>query len=102
MDNKQYELFFGRLGADPELAYTGKQKAVCKLSVGVNDRETGTTTWKKVVVWGKVAESCNAFLKKGSGVFVQGQSSIKRYPGHDGQERESREVTAWDVGFPDF
>ena len=97
--NKQYEIFFGRLGVNPELAYTPKSKALCKLSVAINDREDGKTIWRKVVVWGKLAEHCSVFLKKGSSVFVQGQKSLKTVKNKEGKEREYEETTAWDVGF---
>ncbi len=62
MENK--ELFMGRLGVNPELKYTPSQKAICELSVAVMHRE-GHTLWKKVVVWGRQAELCPLYLKKG-------------------------------------
>jgi single-strand DNA-binding protein len=99
---KKYELFFGRLGTDPELAYTPKSKPVCNLSVGVNGRDGGKAQWKKVVVWGRLAEKCSVMLKKGSSLFVQGQSSLTVVPGIDGEEKKFKEITAWDVGFTDI
>ena len=63
------ELFMGCLGIDPVLKYTKDLIPVCDLSVGVDGTE-GHTNWKKVTVWGKQAEDCSMYLKKGSHVFV--------------------------------
>ena len=45
MNEHKNELFVGRLGIDPVLKYTPKQKPVCELSIAINSRTTQKTTW---------------------------------------------------------
>ena len=96
--NKQYEIFCGRLGRDPELKYTPKGIAVCYLSVAINN-DAGKPTWKKVVVWERQAEICSVQLKKGSDVFVKGQGKKKKFTTKDGEIKQYEEVNAKLVGF---
>ena len=42
-----YQVFVGRLGVKPKLAYTPKQTPVCTLSLGVNKSEGEKTEWEK-------------------------------------------------------
>ena len=97
--NKNYELFVGRLGKEPDLRYTPKQNPVCYLSVAVNQEGEENPDWKKVVVWGKQAELCNMYLKEGSEVFVQGQNQEKSFKTKEGPMKTYWEVSARSVGF---
>ena len=70
----------GRLGRDPELRYTPSGQAVTSFSVATDRKyKTGDgqmveeTTWFRVSVWGKQAESCNQYLSKGKMVLVDGR-----------------------------
>ena len=96
------EIFVGRLGRNPELKYTPKGKAVCYLSVAVNKNKVEKPEWKKVVVWEKQAEQCNLFLKKGSEIFVQGQSRRNEFTNNEGEKKSYEEVNARLVGFPNI
>lgn len=97
--NEQYELYVGRIGKNPELRYTKKQTAVCNLSLALDKKEGEETIWKRVIVWGKQAELCNLYLKKGSELFVQGQTQVRNFRDHDGNERNIEEINARLVGF---
>jgi len=68
-------IIVGNLGRDPEMKYTPDGKPVTNFSVAVNDDfgENKRTMWVRVGVWGKQAESCNEYLKKGSKVLVEGR-----------------------------
>jgi single-strand DNA-binding protein len=57
-------------------------------------------------VWGKMAETCNQYLKKGSKVLVEGRLTAdaatggpRIWTGQDGSPRASFEVTAQTVRF---
>ena len=97
--NKQYELFVGRLGKNPDLRYTMKSTPVCYLSVAVDKKDEEKPEWKRVVVWGKQAEICPLYLNKGSKIFVQGQNQIRRFETQDGLEKEYEECVAKIIGF---
>ena len=95
----------GNLTRDIELRYTTTQKAFASFSVAVNRR------WKDakgelreeayfipVVVWGKTAENCAKYLKKGDNVLVEGYISTRTYEGK-GEKRFVVEVQADSVQF---
>lgn len=96
--NKEYEVFYGRLGKDPDSRYTQTQKPVCYLSVAIDDETSEGTTWKRVVVWEEQAEKCRIHLKKGSEVFVRGRNQQRSFKGRDGQMVNLEEVNASQVG----
>lgn len=101
MSDVNHVLISGRLGQDPILRQTKSDKAVTQLSVattyGTGDKEL--TTWHRVSAWGKTAETCNRYLKKGSKVLVQGRIRHSKYEASDGTKRDSTEIVADQVSF---
>ena len=97
--DKQYELYFGRLGKNPDLRYTPKQKAVCYLSLAINKINQEKPEWKRIIVWGKQAELCSLYLKKGKEVFVQGLPKRVEFTNKDGEKKSYDEVNARLIGF---
>lgn len=97
MENKKIELLNGRLGNEPNLAYTKKGLPICELSLAVKGEEN-STIWRKIVAFGKLAEQCKVHLKKGQEVFVQGPVFLKSYTNKDGQEKEYLELNANSIG----
>lgn len=70
----------GNLGRDPEMRYTPSGQAVCNFSVATNRQYTASdgtsvkeTIWFRVSTWGKTAETCNQYLRRGSKVLVEGR-----------------------------
>jgi single-strand DNA-binding protein len=96
MDNK-IELIAGRLGIDPRLAYTKKGEPVCEMSVGLVN-EQNETVWRKVVVFGRLAEQCSVHLRKGTEVFARGQMFLKKFVNREGHEKEYFELKAFSIG----
>jgi single-strand DNA-binding protein len=106
-------IFAGNLGRDPEMRYTPSGQAVTSFSVAVNDDYTNNngerikrTIWIRVSAWGKQAENCNQYLKKGSKVLVEGRLTAdaatggpRVWTGQDGSPRASFEVSAQTVRF---
>ena len=101
-------IIIGNLGRDPEMRYTPDGKAVTTFSVATsrryNDKEE--TTWFRVSVWGKQAESCNQYLTKGSKVLVEGRlrpdantGAPQVFQKKDGSWGSSYEVSADNVRF---
>ena len=70
----------GRLGRDPEMRYMPDGTAVTNLNVATDrrytDKATGQpvqeTTWFRVSVWGRQAETANQYLSKGRMVLIEG------------------------------
>jgi single-strand DNA-binding protein len=106
-------IFVGNLGRDPEMRYTPSGQAVTNFSVAVNDNYTNNqgekverTIWIRVSTWGKQAEICNQYLKKGRKVLVEGRltpdastGNPRIYTRQDGAAATSYEVTAQTVRF---
>lgn len=103
----------GNLGRDPEMRYAPSGNAVTNLSVATNRKYTTKdgelvkeTTWFRVSVWGKAAEACNQYLKKGGAVLIEGRLNADKTTGgprtftrQDGTMGTSFEVTATEVKF---
>ena len=99
-------ILLGRLGADPELRYTQSQTAVCNMSLATNDRRksaegewTDHTEWHRIIAFGKTAENCSNYLKKGRQVFVEGKIQTRKWQDKDGKDRYTTEVIANNVTF---
>ena len=100
-------IVLGNLGRDPELRHTPSGRAVCKLSVATtetwNDQQSGErqerTEWHRIVVWGRQAENCAQYLKKGRQVFVEGKLQTRKWQDKEGQDRWSTEIQADRVQF---
>ena len=99
-------LLIGNLTRDPELRYIPSGAAVASFTVAVNrvyKLQTGEkkeeTSFVRVVVWGRLAEVCNDYLKKGRPVFVEGRLQSRSWEGQDGQKKSTLEVIATNVQF---
>lgn len=96
----------GNLGRDPELRYTPQGTAVCNFTMATNERrrdkngeQQDMTTWFRVTLWGKQAETANKFLTKGSQVYIEGRLRVDEWEDRDGKSRYTLDVTATDMQF---
>lgn len=97
----------GNLGNDPDMKYTPSGVPVANFSLAVNRSWTGQdgqrqdkTTWFRVAVWGKQAESVAQYLTKGRQVLVVGEvEEAKAFTDRDGNARATIEVKALNVRF---
>ncbi|RPI92569.1 MAG: single-stranded DNA-binding protein [Chloroflexi bacterium] len=106
-------IIVGNVGKDPEMRYTPSGQAVTSFSVATNRQyTTGSgeqvkeTIWFRITTWGKQAEICNQYLKKGSKVLIEGRLTPDKNTGgpriwnkQDGSTGASFEVTAGTVRF---
>jgi len=106
-------IIVGNVGRDPEMRYTPSGQAVTSFSVATNRQYTSNngetvkeTTWFRVSAWGKQAETCNQYLRKGSKVLVEGRLTSdpatggpRIWTGQDGSPRASFEISAGTVRF---
>jgi single-strand DNA-binding protein len=100
-------ILVGNLGRDPELRYTPQGTPVCSFSLATNerrkDRTTGEnndiTTWFRVTLWGRQAETASQYLQRGRPVYIEGRLRVEEYTDRDGNKRHSLEVNATDMQF---
>ncbi len=90
----------GNLGRDPELRHTKNGTAVVNISLAVNSswmkdgQKQQETEWVYIVVWQKLAEVCDKYLKKGDPVYFSGKMKTSQYEDKDGNKRYKTEVVA--------
>lgn len=79
-------VLLGNLTRDPELRYTPKGTAVAKIGLAVNRVWTNEAGEKKeevtfvdVDVFGRTAENCGQYLKKGRPVLVEGRLRLSTW-----------------------
>lgn len=103
----------GNVGKDPEMRYTPTGQAVTSFSVATsrqytagNGEQVKETIWFRISAWGKTAEACNQYLKKGAKVLIEGRLTPDKttggpriYSRQDGTAGASFEVTAQTVRF---
>lgn len=88
----------GNVGQDAELRQVGTSQ-VLNFTVATSAFISGedVTTWAKVSLWGKRAESVAKFITKGKSVVVMGTGYIRKYTDKSGKEGSSLEINASDV-----
>ena len=98
-------ILVGNLGADPEVRYTGSGAAVANLRIATTDRwrdkESGDfqerTEWHRVVMFSRLAEIAQEYLKKGRQVYIEGRLQTRKWQDQQGNDRYSTEVVANDM-----
>ncbi len=97
----------GNLGRDPEVRHTQDGKPIVNLSLATTeswrDRNTGErkekTEWHRVVIFNEgLAKVAEAYLKKGSTVYIEGQLQTRKWTDKDGSEKYSTEIVLQQYG----
>ena len=95
----------GRLTKDPEVRYgSDSQSAVCRFAIAIDrgkDRngEDMGADFPSIVCFGKTAENCERFLKKGRLVGIQGRIRTGKYENKNGQTVYTTDIYADRVEF---
>jgi single-strand DNA-binding protein len=95
-------ILVGRLGRDPETRYTSSGQAVCNFTMATDESfksRTGErqqrTEWHRIVMWGKLAEIAQQYLKKGQLVYIEGRLQTRQWDDkRDGSKRTTTEIVA--------
>jgi single-strand DNA-binding protein len=94
-------ILIGNLGRDPDLRYTTSGTAVANFTMATTDKwsdpsgeKKERTEWHRIVVWGKQAEICGEYLRKGKQVYVEGSLQTREWTDREGHKRYTTEVRA--------
>lgn len=95
-------ILIGNLGSDPELRHTNNGQAVAQFNLATNESWGGRdgserqerTEWHRIVAWGKLAEICNEYLRKGRQVYIEGRIQTRSWQDKDGNKRYTTEIVA--------
>ena len=98
-------ILVGNLGADPETRYSASGGAITNLRIATTDSWTDRqsnerreqTEWHRVVMFGRLAEIGEQYLRKGQQVYIEGKIQTRKWQGQDGQDRYSTEIVARDM-----
>ncbi|MCF7836306.1 single-stranded DNA-binding protein [Candidatus Gracilibacteria bacterium] len=92
----------GNLTRDPEVRQTPNGQTVATIGIATNRKWTNKQTNEKqeevefhnVVVWGKLAEICQQYLKKGAKTYFQGRLKTRNWEDPDGKKNYRTEIIA--------
>jgi single-strand DNA-binding protein len=90
----------GHLGADPETRAFNDGTIVCNLRMATSeswkDRTTGeqreSTEWHRVVLYRRLAEIAEQYLRKGAQIYIEGKLRTKKWTDKTGAERYTTEI----------
>lgn len=91
-------ILLGRIGRDAELSYTPSGTALSKFSLATSYKrgDNEETEWHNIVVWEKLAESLNDYLRKGALVFVKGYIKYRTWE-KDGVKHYATDIIANEI-----
>jgi len=90
----------GNIGADPEFRTFDNGDRVANLSLATSerwkDKNSGEnkekTEWHRVVVFGKLVEIIESYVKKGSKLYLEGQIETRSWEDQSGDKKYSTEI----------
>ena len=92
-------IIIGNLGRDPETRFLPNGDAVCNFSIATTEKwkdKSGemkeSTEWHRISAFGKTAEVCGEYLRKGSSVYIEGRIQTRKWTDKDGNERYTTEI----------
>jgi single-strand DNA-binding protein len=92
----------GRLGKDPEVkSFSKSKKATFSIATTDNYKnqkgeKVEDTQWHNIVIWGKLAEVAEKYLKKGNEVALEGRLVHRVYEA-EGEKRYMTEISVNDI-----
>lgn len=94
-------ILVGRVGQDPQLNTTNSGTSVANLSLATSRKVQGQeqTTWHRITAFGKTAELCAQYVRKGDPIFVEGEIQHRQYTDKQGVQKTSTEILAQNVTF---
>ena len=95
----------GRLTKDPEIRYTTDNLAICNFTLAVDRFKKGEekeADFIPVVVFGRQAENCEKYLRKGLKTAIEGHIQTGSYTNDEGRKVYTTKVVANRVEFIDW
>lgn len=97
-------ILIGNVTKDPEIKETANGQKIAMFGVATNrdwttangERKT-STEFHNVVVWGKLAEICSQFIKKGKLVYIEGYLKTRSWDNESGVRTFKTEVVVEDI-----
>ncbi len=94
-------ILVGKVGKDPEVHYVEENLPVARFPLATSERGYQTkdgrqiperTEWHNIVVWRRLAEVVEEYVKKGTQLYLEGKIRTRSYEDKDGIKRYSTEI----------
>lgn len=92
-------ILIGHLGADPEIRYMPNGDAVANIRLATTETwkdkvgaKQEATEWHRVSFFGRQADVCGQYLKKGAAVYIEGSIRTRKWQDKEGHERYTTEI----------
>lgn len=92
-------MLIGRLGADPEVRYTPDGAMIVNFRMATDEsyknkqgEKVQKSEWHKVITFGKLADICSRYLKKGKLIYLEGRLQTRTWDDKDGVKHYMTEI----------
>ena len=92
-------ILIGQLGQDPEVRFTQQGNPIANISMATSEKwkdKQGQlqekTEWHRIVVFGKLADIVQQYVRKGSKLYVEGKLQTRKWQDQQGNDKYSTEV----------
>ncbi|MFC1608409.1 single-stranded DNA-binding protein [Candidatus Latescibacterota bacterium] len=92
-------ILIGNLGADPEIKYAASGTAIANLRLATSENRKNRegewediTEWHRITMFGKQAETCKDYLRKGSKIYIEGRIQTRSWDDKNGQKQYMTEI----------
>ena len=92
-------ILIGNLGKDPEVRHldNGLVKASFSLATtetfkGKDGNPTDHTEWHNIVLWRRLAENAEKYLRKGNQIYLEGRIRTRKWEDKEGNTRYTTEI----------
>jgi len=90
----------GNVGNDPDVKTLESGKKLAKFSLATTDKNKDKTTqWHSIIVWEKLAEIVEKYVKKGNYITIIGSISYREYE-KEGVKKYFTEINAYELELP--
>ncbi|KZK73435.1 MAG: single-stranded DNA-binding protein [Pelodictyon luteolum] len=98
-------MLIGNLGSDPELRTIPSGQTVANFTLATSESfkdSSGAmqerTEWHRIVAWGRLAEICGQYLKKGRQVYVEGRIQTRSWDDQKtGEKKYATDIVVTDM-----
>jgi single-strand DNA-binding protein len=92
-------ILVGNVGKEPETRYLDSGVALCKFPLATNEKyknrsgeNVKNTEWHNVILWRKLAEIAEKYVKKGDLLYLEGKIRTRSYDDKEGNKKYITEV----------
>lgn len=93
-------IIVGNAGQDPEVRYMPNGSAVANLTLATSEsykdknteQQVDKTEWHKIAIFGKLAEICGEYVRKGQQLYIEGKLQTRKWQDQQGQDRYTTEI----------